>query len=140
MGDPVTPITGGCGCGGVRWELSAPPLGITYCHCTRCRRRTGTGHSVNMPIVRGSLTITEGDDLLREWLPEGGWGKVFCGACGSALFTRDPEDGRMASVRAGSFDRDPGVSPLHHQWVASAPPWDPVPDDRLTRYEGSSPR
>ena len=36
------PMTGGCPCGGVRWELTQPPVGASYCHCTRCQRRTGT--------------------------------------------------------------------------------------------------
>ncbi|MGA2470453.1 MAG: hypothetical protein ABSG64_07160 [Solirubrobacteraceae bacterium] len=37
------PITGHCGCGGVRFELTESPSEAGYCHCTRCQRRTGDG-------------------------------------------------------------------------------------------------
>ena len=44
-------MTGGCGCGAVRYEISAPFVAALYCHCTRCQRRTGTGASANGRIA-----------------------------------------------------------------------------------------
>ncbi len=44
------------------------------------------------------------------------------------------------SVRLGAFDGDPGVRPSWRAFVGFAPPWEPVPDDGLERYEGPKSR
>ncbi len=127
------PLTGGCLCGGVRFELVEAPLGASYCHCTRCQRRTGTAASPSVRTAPGSLRVVAGADLVREWAPPDGWAKCFCGACGGALWSRDPEtDAR--SIRFGAFDADPGVRPEYRQFVAYAAPWEPIPDDGLPRF------
>ena len=138
MPEPV--LTGGCLCGGVRFELSEPPVGAAYCHCTRCQRRTGTAASPSARIVPGSLRITAGEELIRSYEPpSGGFAKDFCSACGSALWSRDPEDSEVFGVRMGAFDTDPGVRPANRQFVAYAASWEPVPDDGLPRYPESRP-
>jgi hypothetical protein len=131
---PTTPLTGGCGCGAVRWELSEPPIGSAYCHCKRCQRRTGTSVSVSALAMADHLTITQGAELVRVWRPETGWHKHFCGECGSALFTTNPDDDSVVGMRMGGFDDDPGVRPGFHQFTAYAPAWAPVPDDGLPRF------
>ncbi|HEY1835063.1 MAG TPA: GFA family protein [Solirubrobacteraceae bacterium] len=132
------PLAGGCGCGAVRYEIDEPLVSARYCHCTRCQHRTGTAASASAATVPGSFRITHGEDRLRAWKPEGGAEKWFCGDCGSAIFTRDPEtDG--VGVRLGSFDGDPGVRPSARQFVAYAAPWEQIPDDGLPRYPEQRP-
>jgi hypothetical protein len=127
-------------CGGVRFELNEPPLSAGYCHCTRCRRRTGTAASVSARIAPGSLTVTQGEELIRAYDPgDGGFLKAFCSACGSALWSRHPQDPEVVSVRLGAFDDDPGVRPSFRQFVAYAAPWEPIPDDGLPRYPEGRP-
>ena len=128
------PLTGGCGCGAVRFEIDAPLVSAVYCHCTRCQHRTGSATAATGSVAPGSMRIVRGEEQLRGWKPEGGWEKVFCRGCGSALFTRDPDDGRIRGVRLGSFDGDPGVRPRAHQFVAYAAAWEPIPDDGLPRF------
>ena len=125
--------TGGCGCGAVRWELSEPPTAAAYCHCGRCQRRTGTAAGCSAEAEPDSFRVTAGEERIRAWRPADGWEKHFCGDCGSALFSHDPESGAIG-VRMGSFDGDPGVRPSSRQFVASAVPWEPIPDDGLPRY------
>jgi hypothetical protein len=43
----LTPLTGTCMSGQVRFEVAAPLVGALYCHCTRCQRRSGTAFSMN---------------------------------------------------------------------------------------------
>ena len=129
-----TPLTGGCGCGAVRFELSEPPLGAVYCHCTRCQRRSGSAASASASVAPGSVTILQGEDRVRGWTPEGGRTKAFCGDCGSAVFVVNPADGTIAAVRMGAFDEDPGVRPSARQFTAYAAAWEPIPDDGLPRY------
>jgi len=137
---PDLPLTGGCNCGGVRFEIDAPLTGASYCHCTRCQRRTGTGASAQGYPEPGALRITDAEDLLRAWSPPGGgWDKLFCSRCGSSLFSRPPGGGTDdMSVRLGTFDGDPGVRPQHRQFVAYAAAWEPIPQDGLPRHEESA--
>ncbi|MDQ5820502.1 MAG: GFA family protein [Actinomycetota bacterium] len=128
-------LTGGCLCGGVRFELTEPPVTAGYCHCTRCQRRTGTAASVQARVVPGSLRVTSGDELIRAYDPGGGgFLKLFCSTCGSALWSKSPDDPEVMSVRLGVFDSDPGIRPTYRQFVAYAAPWEPLPDDGLARY------
>ena len=127
------PLTGGCGCGAVRFEIDAPLVSALYCHCTRCQRRTGTAAAASARVAPGSLRVVRGQEHVRRWTPEGGLAKDFCGECGSALFASDPESGEVAVVRFGAFDADPGVRPDARQFVADAAAWEPIPDDGLPR-------
>jgi hypothetical protein len=121
-------------CGSVRFEVTERLVFASYCHCTRCQRRTGTAAAVSGRIVPGSLRITSGEELLRSYDPPDGFSKVFCSACGSALWSRSPDDPDVISVRLGAFDSDPGIRPSYRQYVAYAAPWEPIPDDGLPRF------
>ena len=134
-GRPALPITGGCNCGAVRFEISEPLAGAGYCHCTRCQRRTGTGASPSGATVPGSFRVTQGEDRMCAWKPDDGFEKWFCGDCGSHLFSRSPTDADLVGVRLGVLDRDPGVRPSYHQYVAYAAPWETIPDDGLPRFD-----
>jgi hypothetical protein len=127
-------LTGSCLCGGVRFEVTEPPLAAGYCHCTRCQKRTGTAASAQARIAPGSLRIVAGEELVRSFQPPDGFAKEFCSRCGSALWSRSPDDREVVSVRLGAFDGDPGVRPNYRQFVAFAAPWEPVPDDGLPRF------
>ena len=126
-------LSGGCLCGGVRIELTEPPAAASYCHCTRCQRRTGTAASAQARVVPGSLRIVVGAELVRSYQPPDGFAKAFCSVCGSALWSIDPE-GNISGVRLGAFDDDPGVRPSYRQYVTYAATWEPIPDDGLPRF------
>ena len=136
---PELPLTGGCLCGGVRFEVAEPLVAAGYCHCTRCQRRTGTAAGISGQIVPGSLRVTAGEDLIRAYEPPDGFAKHFCSACGSALLSRSRDDPEIVSVRLGVFDGDPGIRPSARSFVAYAAPWEPIPDDGLPRYPESRP-
>jgi hypothetical protein len=127
-------LSGGCMCGGIRFELTEPPVYAGYCHCQRCQRRTGTAASIFARVAPGSLRILQGEELVTAYEPPDGFHKLFCSRCGSALWSRHPEDPAILSVRLGAFDEDPGVRPSYRQYVAYAASWEPIPDDGLPRF------
>jgi hypothetical protein len=136
---PQDPLTGGCACGTVRFAVSAPFETAGYCHCHRCQRRTGTAASLNGRIAARAFAIVAGHDAVRIWQPPDGWPKGFCGRCGGHLFSGDPDGPGMVSVRFGALDRDPGIRAQWRQWVSSAAPWEPIPEDGLPRFAESRP-
>jgi hypothetical protein len=137
MAEP--PLTGRCNCGAVRFEVSERPTVASWCHCTRCQRRNGTSGSLQARVPAQTLTVLSGEDVLRAWEPSDGNPKVFCSRCGSSLWSASL-DGEVCFVRFGVFDADPGVRPSFRQFVAYAPPWDPLPDDGLPRFPEQRPQ
>jgi hypothetical protein len=131
---PDLPITGGCMCGAVRYEVDAPLEGAGYCHCTRCQRRSGTAASITARARQGSFKVVAGEDRVAVYWPEHGFGKAFCSTCGSGLWSLSPDDPPLISPRMGTFDRDPGVRPSYRQYVAYAAAWERIPDDGLQRF------
>jgi hypothetical protein len=130
---PWVPLTGGCNCGAVRFEVSSPLLRASYCHCRRCQRRTGAGASAQAHPAPGGFRVLTGASALRFWQPDGGGEKWFCGVCGSSLFARNRAHPDPIGIRMGAFDADPGVRPGVRQFVRYAAPWEPIPDDGLPR-------
>ena len=133
------PLRGSCLCGSVRYEVTEPLVSAGYCHCTRCQRRTGTAAAVSARVAPGSLRIVAGEELIRCWQPEDGYGKCFCSACGGALWSRHPDDPEILSVRMGTLDGDPGIAPSYRQFVAYAATWEPIPEDGLPRFSETRP-
>jgi hypothetical protein len=135
VGDPPSlPLTGGCVCGRVRFEVAEPLLGAVYCHCKRCQRRTGSAFAVTALTAKGSFRITEGEDVVRSWVPDDGWSKSFCPECGGHVFTTSPDDPALVAIRMGALDGDPGIRPAAHQFTDYAASWEPIPDDGLPRF------
>ena len=132
-------LTGQCGCGGVRFEIDAPLEAAGYCHCTRCQRRTGGAASASARVAPGSLRVVAGEELLSRWDPPGGFGKIFCSACGSALFGQAPGSDEISLVRMGVIDGDPGIRMQGRQFVAYAAVWEPIPDDGLPCFDEAFP-
>ena len=78
--------------------------------------------------------MLKGDELLKAWEPPDGFPKVFCSNCGSAMWSRGPDDPEVIAIRLGAFDSDPGIRPSMRNFVDYAAPWEPIPDDGLPRH------
>jgi hypothetical protein len=132
MPSPEAPLTGSCPCGTVRFEVTAPFKTAGYCHCKRCQRRSGALWTLNGSVDASAFHVLAGADAIRCWHPGDGLPKCFCSECGGHLYS---DGGSVVGVRLGSVDGDPGIRPQWHQWVESAPDWEPIPDDGLPRFE-----
>jgi hypothetical protein len=135
----MDPIAGGCLCGGVRFELTAPFRRANHCHCSRCHKHSGTFGLTQGRVPREGFRLLAGEDLIRVYTPADGMAKAFCSVCGSGLFGGTWPDGPEVSVRFGALDGDPGIRPQYHSHTASAAPWDVIPDDGLPRHRGAAP-
>ena len=131
---PEKPLAGGCLCGAVRFEITAPFVSAGYCHCTHCQKRTGTPSSLNGRVPRSGFRLLQGEDRLRAFQPPEGVPKLFCSTCGGHLFSGDPANDEEVAVRLGAIEGDPGIRPEYRMFVDSAAAWVEIPDDGLTRY------
>ena len=133
------PVTGSCLCGGVVFEVSQPFVWANHCHCSRCRKHSGTFGGTQGRVPREGFRLLAGEELIRVYRPEGGRVKAFCTICGSSLFGAEWPDGDEISIRLGALDDDPGIRPQVRTFVDSKAAWDEIPDDGLPRYSEGQP-
>src|SRR2546423_5314920 len=79
-------VRGRCLCGGVTFEVELPFRRANHCHCSRCRKHSGTFGLTQGRVPRSQFELLSGDELIRVFTPEGGKVKAFCRRCGSSLF------------------------------------------------------
>jgi hypothetical protein len=132
-------MRGSCLCGGVRFEITEPFLNANHCHCSRCRKHSGTFGLTQARVRREGFRLISGEELLRVYRPEDGAVKAFCSVCGSSLFGKTWPEGDEVSVRLGALDDEPGIRPEFHTFVDSRATWDELPDDGLPRYPTGHP-
>ena len=121
------PLTGGCLCGAVRYEITAPVTTLRACHCLNCQKHTGSGGSVNAVVPKDSFRITKGEPKKYEdSATQSGrtLSRNFCGNCGSPLFSQRNPDIGIRIVRAGSLDNSDGLKISANIWMTTARSWD----------------
>jgi hypothetical protein len=119
------PQTGGCACGALRYELSAPPLMIYNCHCKNCQKITGSAFTISATIFENALRFTKGEPKRTHWRADSGNERigVFCGDCGTRIYNGQTAAPAVLSLRAGTFDDTSWVEPAGDIWTKSAQPW-----------------
>jgi len=131
-----TVVRGSCLCGGVRFEVTPPFIRANHCHCSRCRKHSGTAVCTQARVWREQFKLLRGESLIRVYGEGQGAVKAFCSVCGSSLFGGHWPHGRQVSIRMGAFDDDPGIAPQFHTYVGSKAPWDRIDDD-LPQYDAA---
>ncbi len=129
-------IRGSCLCGGMRFEIRGRPVGMSYCHCGRCRKVGGM--TANVLVHSKDLRWVRGAKLVRQYQPEEPFNLVrcFCSVCGTYLGEAEMDGG--ITMAATAFDDDPLVRPRAHGHVAYKAAWYSILDD-LPQYEGEPP-
>ena len=117
-------VTGSCLCGKTRYELK-DNLGVfQYCHCSRCRKFTGSAHAANVFVAPGDFLWLDGEEYVGRYDPEHTkyFATAFCKNCGSSLPWLS-KSGRVVVVPAGTLDGDPGIRPDKNIFCASRAEW-----------------
>jgi hypothetical protein len=115
---------GQCLCGAVSFHISGEFESFFLCHCTRCRKDSGSAHSANLFSSKANLIWLSGEDNIRKFQLAGTRHiKCFCADCGSALPFLQAEDGVLV-VPAGSLDSTLDMRPDAHICCSSRAAWD----------------
>lgn len=128
------PVTGGCLCGAVRFEIDGPLRDIVVCHCSLCRR-AGTNAAAYTSVRRSTLSLV-GSASQSVYLDVNGRERSFCAACGSVLFWAEPGE-EWISISAGALDGATGLRITRHIYAGSASDWETLPHDVPVHREGS---
>jgi len=130
---------GSCLCRNVKYELSAEPGDFGYCHCTSCRKASGTAHAANAPISRRHFRLRSGGDTLREFESSPGKFRAFCSRCGSPIYAYLSVTPDMLRIRLGSLDTSFTRQPKAHTFVSDKAPWEPIAD-RIPQFDTWAPK
>jgi hypothetical protein len=129
-------VKGECGCGAVQYEIDADPSGIYVCHCSICRRSTGSNGIAVVVFPKDRFRWIRGEDRIATWNKPGtDWHKSFCSVCGSPV--PGENDAQTMFAPAGCLTQGAeALEVIHHVWVGSKAPWDEIGDSGKQHVEG----
>ncbi|WP_296595811.1 GFA family protein [Phenylobacterium sp.] len=129
MSTPAEPFaaTGRCLCGDVSWGVAGRLPRVGFCHCSLCRKASGTGSNAVLSVRPEHFVWLSGEDKVRGYALASGWSTSFCGRCGCPAPLLGGE-GRWF-VPAGSLDGQPDLKVSGHIFVADKPAWAVIGDD-----------
>jgi hypothetical protein len=125
-------LVGNCFCGAVEYRVADAFLYAMNCHCSGCRRATGSAFKPFAGIQRHKLVVTQGASSLLFYGDDGAH-DAHCSKCGSLLYSV-VRDGAWAHVTLGTLVDAPSIRPSCHIFVGSKAPWFTITDD-LPQYE-----
>jgi hypothetical protein len=129
----TTIFSGKCYCSAVEYRVADAFLYALNCHCSNCRRTTGSAFKPFAGIERAKLTVTKGGEgLMIHGTPDAN--DTHCRHCGSLLFSVVRE-GAYVHVPMGTLVDPPTIRPSAHIFVGSKAPWFTITDD-LPQYDG----
>jgi hypothetical protein len=117
-------VTGSCLCRKVSYEITGNLGVFQYCHCSRCRKFTGSAHAANLFVAPGDFHWLAGEEYVGRYDPQETryFATAFCNNCGSSLPWLS-KSGKVVIVPAGTLDEDPGIRPDKNIFCASRPAW-----------------
>lgn len=116
--------SGSCLCGAVQFNLEGEFKQFMLCHCSRCRKMTGTGNCANLFAPGAKLTWIKGEEKLNFYRhKDTNFARCFCSNCSSNV-PFDAKDRGVVVVPAGSLDTDVNLSPQAHIFMDSKSNWD----------------
>lgn len=120
--------TGECNCGEVAFEIKDDISGVFMCHCSICRRCTGTNGIAVVVVGKETFHWTRGEDQINTWKKPGhDWQTWFCKNCGSTL-PGDNDEERMFVPAGLISEGGENLKVIHHIWVDSKAAWDEIGD------------
>ena len=127
---------GECNCGAVAFEADAELTDVYMCHCSICRRFTGSNGIAVVLVNKDAFRWVRGEDHIASWSKPGAdWHGWFCRACGSPL--PGENDPTRLFIPAGLISKGgERLKVVHHVWVDSRAPWDVIGDDGERHREG----
>jgi hypothetical protein len=115
---------GECLCGSCRYIITGEkPEAMYLCHCSRCRKETGTIHGANAFFNNAELLWEKGQENITYFKLEGTRKqRAFCNTCGSPLPRLEGDSTVVLPV--GTVDDDTFIEPTAHIYYASRPSWE----------------
>jgi hypothetical protein len=129
--------TGQCLCGDICFEFDAPDRDVNICHCSLCRRMTGTAFGTYVKVHKDSLQITAGGKNFTAYAVTDKLDMISCATCGSYVYATHSDYADYAYVCLGVVDDNDDLRPTYHEFVGSKASWYEI-HDGLPQNDGWS--
>ncbi len=129
---------GKCLCGAVQIQINGEITDIIHCHCSLCRKNSGTAFATNGFINSTEFEITSGKNSISTFSFKPGRNRHFCSNCGSPVYSSNAQDPTRFRIRLGILDSDIAEKPISHNFVSSKANWENL-DAKLPRYDSFEP-
>ena len=126
-------LSGSCLCGRVKISVTDRFSYFGSCHCSQCRKFSGSAFSVVAGIPYEDFEVVSGASEIHYYAKSETGTLAFCGNCGSSLFG-DRSDIKMIHLRAGILDDSPSQQPTYHVCTGSKAAWYKITDE-LKQFE-----
>jgi hypothetical protein len=128
--------SGECNCGAVRFEIDAQLSDVYFCHCSICRRSTGSSGIAVVVFQKDRFRWIRGQEHVATWKKPGtDWQKCFCKICGSPV-PGENDATRMFAPAALITEGGEALKIAHHLWVGSKAGWDEIGGSARLHDEG----
>ena len=117
------PVSGGCACGAVRYQLTAEPWDIGWCHCRICRVVSGAPALVFASVAACEFAYATGGEKVRSFASTSFGRREFCGECGTPLTMRVDHQPETVDFTVATLDDPDAVAPGFHIFYASKVSW-----------------
>ncbi len=125
MNSSNKPLSGGCQCGHIRYQINGEPVTLYACHCLHCQSQSSSAFGMSMWVNYQDFELLSG--RLKFWTETAGDGSAkvcaFCPECGCRIYHALEEDREILSLKAGSLDDKSILTPIAHIWVKRAHDW-----------------
>jgi hypothetical protein len=129
---------GKCLCGEVKVKIKGNITDIIHCHCSLCRKNSGTAYATNGFINSAEFELVSGEKSVSIFSFKPGRNRHFCSKCGSPVYSSNQQDPLRFRIRLGLLDSDIEERPISHNFVSSKANWEDIDAD-LPRYDAFEP-
>lgn len=130
-------VHGVCLCGAVEFTIAPPYRWFAHCHCSMCRKHSGSLFGTGLGVAREALSWLHGTSTIVHYRATPGFERPFCRECGSTV-PGESHDPHYFHVPAGLLDGNPGARPRSQIFTASRSPLTEV-DETLPRHAAYPP-
>ncbi|MGI9554112.1 MAG: GFA family protein [Thermodesulfobacteriota bacterium] len=122
-------LKGSCLCGNIHYQYTGDLGPVVMCHCSQCRKSSGTAFATNSPVDKSQFKIISGNEFICEYESSPGKFRAFCSNCGTPIYSRRESIPDQLRIRLGTVDTEVDERPSFHIFVSSKAGWYSILDE-----------
>jgi len=131
-------VEGSCLCGDIRFAVDSDIEDLEYCHCSKCRKATGSAFGAFGFVPADRFRWKSGHELVRGYASSHDVERTFCTRCGATLQWKHASRPDRFGIALGLVDGSPSIRPKAHIFLGSKAPWFEL-DEGIPRYDEEPP-
>lgn len=116
-------MKGECLCGAVKFEIREPVPNIYQCHCSECRKATGSSANAATLVYMENFRWLDGEDKISSYRKQSGYRNDFCSVCGSSV-PNTLWDTNLVWIPAGLLEESNELKIAVHIFMNSQAAWE----------------